>query len=222
MPSQHDTESTPLLGDQQRATEPIVSDQVGQDHDTGENLKRQTSSIISTGHYDIPEVGTAAAEVELGQEQDNDDGAPLERQKSYYLIDISNFRFRVIMGGVLFQYFVATFDSTLMASSHPVITSYFNASNAASWLSTAFLLTSTAFQPLFGRISDTFGRRPLYLFSLTVFALATVWCAAAGSITSFIAARAACGLGAGGVMSMVCTFQALLRTVSNGHRARSW
>ncbi|KAF2103205.1 putative transporter [Rhizodiscina lignyota] len=106
------------------------------------------------------------------------------------------------MGGILFQYFVATFDSTLMASSHPVITSYFNASNAASWLSTAFLLTSTSFQPLFGRMSDTFGRRPLYIFSLAMFSLTTLWCALAQSIGSFIAARAVCGLGAGGVMAM--------------------
>jgi MFS family permease len=94
------------------------------------------------------------------------------------------------------------FDSTLMASSHPVITSYFNASNSASWLSTAFLLTSTSLQPLMGRLSDTFGRRPLYLAGLFLLAATTAWCAAANSIGSFIAARAFCGIGAAGVLSM--------------------
>jgi MFS family permease len=94
------------------------------------------------------------------------------------------------------------FDSTLMASSHPVITSYFNASNSASWLSTAFLLTSTSLQPLMGRLSDTFGRRPLYLAGLLLLAATTAWCAAANSIGSFIAARAFCGIGAAGVLSM--------------------
>ena len=89
-----------------------------------------------------------------------------------------------------------------MASSHPVITSYFNASNSASWLSTAFLLTSTALQPLFGRVSDTIGRRPLYLLGLLSLAITTAWCALAQSIGSFIAARAFCGLGAAGVLSM--------------------
>lgn len=97
---------------------------------------------------------------------------------------------------------MACFDSTLMASSHPVITSYFNSSNSASWLSTAFLLTSTAFQPLLARVSDTIGRRPIYLFSLIMFILTTLWCALAQSIGSFIAARAFCGLGAGGVLAM--------------------
>lgn len=97
---------------------------------------------------------------------------------------------------------VACFDSTLMASSHPVITSYFKSSNSASWLSTAFLLTSTAFQPLLARVSDTIGRRPIYLFSLVMFVITTAWCALAQSIGSFIAARAFCGLGAGGVLAM--------------------
>ncbi|KAK8010638.1 hypothetical protein PG990_009603 [Apiospora arundinis] len=75
-------------------------------------------------------------------------------------------------------------------------------SNQASWLSTAFLLTSTAVQPIVGRLSDTIGRKPPYLFAMAVFTLATVWCALAGSMMSFILARAVCGLGAGGMMSM--------------------
>ncbi|KAK0664808.1 Multidrug resistance protein fnx1 [Lasiodiplodia hormozganensis] len=121
---------------------------------------------------------------------------------SPYLGGVSVTKFWLIFGGVLLQYFVACFDSTLMASSHPVITSYFKSSNSASWLSTAFLLTSTAFQPLLARVSDTIGRRPIYLFSLVMFVITTAWCALAQSIGSFIAARAFCGLGAGGVLAM--------------------
>ncbi|KAF9894695.1 hypothetical protein FE257_006585 [Aspergillus nanangensis] len=117
-------------------------------------------------------------------------------------INVSPMRFWLIFGGVLMGYIIGFFDSTLMASSHPVITSHFHASNSASWLSTAFLLTSTAFLPLFGRVSDTFGRKPVYLFAIAVFFATTAWCATAQSIGSFIAARAFCGLGAGGVFSM--------------------
>jgi MFS family permease len=100
------------------------------------------------------------------------------------------------------MYFIACFDSTIMVSSHPIITSYFNSSNSASWLSTAFLLTSTAFQALFGRLSDTVGRRLPYIFCISVFFVATLWCGAAQSMLSFIFARALCGLGAGGMMTM--------------------
>ena len=117
-------------------------------------------------------------------------------------INVSPTQFWFIYTGVLLGYVIGFFDSTLMASSHPVITSYFHAANAASWLSTAFLLTSTAFMPLFGRMSDAFGRKPVYLFSITMFFLTTAWCGLAQSIGSFIAARALCGMGAGGVFSM--------------------
>lgn len=117
-------------------------------------------------------------------------------------IDISPTRFWIIFGGILMGYMIGFFDSTLMASSHPVITSEFKAANSASWLSTAFLLTSTAFMPLFGRISDAFGRKPVYLFSITMFFITTAGCGLAPNIGSFIAARALCGLGAGGIFSI--------------------
>jgi MFS family permease len=111
-------------------------------------------------------------------------------------------RFWLVFGGILLGYMLGFFDSTFMSSSHPVITSHFHASNSASWLSTAFLLTSTALLPLFGRVSDTFGRKPVYVFAIAVFFVTTAWCALAQSIGSFIAARALSGLGAGGVFSM--------------------
>ncbi|CAN9192530.1 unnamed protein product [Alternaria sp. RS040] len=123
-------------------------------------------------------------------------------QKDGKLEGVGVWKFRLVFGGILLGYFIAMFDSTLMASSHPVITSYFHASNSASWLSTAFLLTSTSLQPLMGRLSDTVGRRPLYLAGLVVLAATTAWCALAQTIGSFIAARALCGIGAAGVLSM--------------------
>lgn len=119
-----------------------------------------------------------------------------------FLNGTSTTRFWFIFSQILAAYFVACFDGTIMASSHPVITSYFNAANSASWLSTAFLLTSTAFQPLLGRLSDAIGRKPLFIMSLGILAVATTWCALAGSIESFILGRAFCGLGAGGVMTL--------------------
>jgi hypothetical protein len=146
------------------------------------------SSHASSGR--MPISGT----IEDGQEEGED--------KSPFLGGVSVARFWLIFGGILFNFFLACFDSTIMVSSHPVITSYFNSANSASWLSTAFLLTSTSFQPLFGRLSDTIGRKSPYIFCLTIFLLGTIWCALAPSMGSFIAARALCGLGAGGMLSL--------------------
>ncbi|KAG5951433.1 hypothetical protein E4U53_003109 [Claviceps sorghi] len=134
----------------------------------------------------------------------NDPDADLDpdAEPAPFLNGTSTGRFWFIFSQLLTVQFIGCFDGTIMASSHPVITSYFGAANSASWLSTAFLLTSTAFQPLLGRLSDALGRKPLFLGSLCIFAGATVWCAAAGSIESFIVARAFCGLGAGGCMTL--------------------
>lgn len=146
-----------------------------------------------------PSVTSEALEDEVVAELDR---AGPGADKAPFLGGISHGRFWWIFGNVLALHFVSCFDGTIMASSHPVITSYFQSSNSASWLSTAFLLTSTAFQPLLGRLSDSVGRKGPYIVTATIFALATLWCALAQSMTSFIAARAVCGLGAGGVMTL--------------------
>ncbi|KAI1310366.1 major facilitator superfamily transporter [Xylaria venustula] len=130
------------------------------------------------------------------------DGAGESEERPSFLINTHPRRFRIVFSGIMLTYFIANFDGTIMASSHPVITSHFHASNMASWLTTAFLLTATATQPLVGSLSDTIGRKPLYLATMALFAGATAWCALAQSIESFIAARAVCGIGAGGMMTL--------------------
>jgi hypothetical protein len=124
--------------------------------------------------------------------------APAAATAQVFLLITNPGRFWLIFAVILINLFIMAFDGTIMASSHPVITSHFHAANSASWLSTSFLLTSTAFQPLFGRLSDAVGRKPLFVACAIIFFMATLWCALAGSIESFIAARALCGLAGGG------------------------
>ncbi|MEU2793387.1 MFS transporter [Streptomyces sp. NPDC007100] len=70
------------------------------------------------------------------------------------------------------------------------------------WLITAYLLAATAAQPLYGRLSDSFGPRRVYLAALATFLAGSALCATAGSLTQLIAFRAVQGLGGGGLMSM--------------------
>ncbi|KAK3688074.1 hypothetical protein B0T22DRAFT_378968 [Podospora appendiculata] len=137
-----------------------------------------------------------------GSASSSDTETETHAAKSPFLGGVSPARFWVVFLGIMAAHFVACFDSTIMASSHPVITSYFGSSNSASWLSTAFLLTSTSFQPLVGGLSDAVGRKAPYVITMAIFLVATLWCALAGSMTSFIVARAFCGLGAGGMMTL--------------------
>lgn len=167
---------------------------------------QETAMLRGPGQYGTAQNGSRpssrASNGKIPTDGTVEDGGEEGENKSPFLGGVSVARFWLIFGGILFNFFVACFDSTIMVSSHPVITSYFNSANSASWLSTAFLLTSTAFQPLFGRLSDTIGRKSPYIFCLTIFLLGTIWCGLAPSMGSFIAARALCGLGAGGMLSL--------------------
>ncbi|CAK7214434.1 hypothetical protein SCUCBS95973_002145 [Sporothrix curviconia] len=103
---------------------------------------------------------------------------------------------------IMANVFLSGFDGTITASTYAVISSDFGAANAASWLTTSYLVTSTAFQPLYGRVSDLVGRRVCFLLSTAAFALGCAGCALAPSIVALNGMRALAGLGGGGLMTM--------------------
>jgi MFS family permease len=205
-------ENTPLIaGNGPSYSSGREDNERGFDYDA-ESAYGTTSYIDQAPQLDLVKVSSVCTGPEIDPGLDNVTTAAIvhgERQHTQvpepyadHFNHVTPKQFWLIFGGIQMGYLIGFFDSTFMASSHPVITSDFHASNSASWLSTAFLLTSTALLPLFGRISDTIGRKPVYIFSIVVFFFTTAWCALAQSIGSFIAARAFCGLGAGGVFSM--------------------
>ncbi|UKZ83775.1 hypothetical protein TrVFT333_011588 [Trichoderma virens FT-333] len=69
---------------------------------------------------------------------------------------------------IMTNVFLYGFDSTITASTYAVISSEFDAANSASWLTTSYLVTSAAFQPLYGRVSDIFGRRACFFISTII------------------------------------------------------
>ena len=98
--------------------------------------------------------------------------------------------------------FLYGFDSTITATTYAVISSDFDAANTASWLTTSYLVASTAFQPLYGRFSDMFGRRICFFVSTTTFALGCLGCGLAQSVVMVNLMRALTGFGGGGLMTM--------------------
>ncbi|KAL1986676.1 hypothetical protein VTN96DRAFT_5881 [Rasamsonia emersonii] len=98
--------------------------------------------------------------------------------------------------------FLAGFDGTITASTYALISSEFNAANTASWLTTSYLITSTAFQPLYGRFSDIFGRRPCFFTCTVSFLIGCLGCALARDVLLLNVMRALTGIGGGGLMTM--------------------
>ncbi|AEO64686.1 uncharacterized protein THITE_2110980 [Thermothielavioides terrestris NRRL 8126] len=98
--------------------------------------------------------------------------------------------------------FLSGFDGTITASTYAAISSDFHAANDAAWLTTSCLITSTAFQPLYGRFSDMFGRRICFFISTVTFMVGCFGCSVAESMLVLNIMRAVTGFGGGGLITM--------------------
>jgi EmrB/QacA subfamily drug resistance transporter len=108
----------------------------------------------------------------------------------------------VIMSGLMTGLLLAALDQTIVSTALKRIVEDFNGLAHYSWVVTAYLLTSTASTPLYGKISDLYGRRPVYQFAIIVFLLGSFLAGAAQSMDQLILFRAIQGLGAGGLMAL--------------------
>lgn len=108
----------------------------------------------------------------------------------------------VIMGAMWIGTFLAALDGTIVATILSKVGSEFKVSKEVGWLGTSYLLTQTAFQPLYGRASDIFGRKPATLFASAVFLLGSLLCGLSQTFWQLCVARAIAGIGGGGLTSM--------------------
>ncbi|RDW61771.1 MDR family MFS transporter [Aspergillus mulundensis] len=114
-------------------------------------------------------------------------------------------RFWLIMLALTVSGLLAALESTVVATALPSITAELGDGAKYTWVIIAYFLTMTAFQPLFGQLSDIYGRRYLVIISVAVFALGSGICGGASSMDMLIAGRAVQGLGAGGINVLVET-----------------
>ncbi|KAK9240137.1 major facilitator superfamily domain-containing protein [Lipomyces kononenkoae] len=111
-------------------------------------------------------------------------------------------RLRLIQLVTCTNVFLMGWDSSCTASTYALIGSEFHAANNVSWMSTSYLITSTAFQPLYGRFSDIVGRRMCFLFAINIFFFGTLGCSMATSLLTLNIARAITGIGGGGLVTL--------------------
>ena len=124
---------------------------------------------------------------------------------------LSHRQILVVIGGLMAGMFLAALDQSIVGVALPKITSELGGLDKLSWVVTAYLLTSTAATPLWGKISDLRGRRPIFQAAIVVFLVGSIICGFASPLSSalglpgidvMIAGRAVQGLGGGGLMSL--------------------
>lgn len=115
---------------------------------------------------------------------------------------MSRNRIVLVTAGIMLSLFLASMESTVVATAMPTIVGQLGGLEHYSWVFSAFMLASTTAVPLYGKLSDIYGRRKLYASAMALFLAGSVWCGFANSMTSLIFARALQGIGAGGIMPL--------------------
>jgi EmrB/QacA subfamily drug resistance transporter len=115
---------------------------------------------------------------------------------------MSRSRVILITIGILLSMFLASMEATVVATAMPTIVGQLGGLEHYSWVFSVYMLTSTTVIPLYGKLSDIYGRRKIYVTAMTFFLAGSAFCGLSMNMTQLIAARALQGLGAGGVQPM--------------------
>jgi EmrB/QacA subfamily drug resistance transporter len=107
--------------------------------------------------------------------------------------------------GLMAAMFLSSLNQTVVGTSMRTIADDLDGQALQAWVTTAFLIVSTVTTPIYGKLSDLFGRRPLFIIAIIVFLAGSLLCAFANSMYELAAFRAIQGLGAGGLMALPLT-----------------
>ncbi|WP_269748449.1 MDR family MFS transporter [Rhodococcus sp. WMMA185] len=111
----------------------------------------------------------------------------------------------VILSGLMLGMFLAALDQTIVATAIRTIADDLNGYSLQAWATTAYLITATLATPLYGKLSDLYGRKPFFMFAISVFVIGSALCTFSTSMYMLAAFRALQGLGAGGLFSLALT-----------------
>jgi EmrB/QacA subfamily drug resistance transporter len=116
--------------------------------------------------------------------------------------ELSHRQVMTILSGLMLGMFLASLDQMIVSTAIRTIGDDLNGLSVQAWVTTGFLITSTIATPLYGKLSDIYGRKPLFLFAIATFIVGSALCGLATSMYMLAAFRALQGIGAGGLMSM--------------------
>jgi len=115
-------------------------------------------------------------------------------------LTLSRRRIVAVLGSVMLGMLLSAVDQTVVGTAMPRIIADLNGLQHYAWVATAYLLSSTASMPIWGKLSDAFGRKRFFIAGMVVFVAGSALCGQAGSMTALIVFRAFQGLGAGAMM----------------------
>ncbi|GAA1952304.1 MDR family MFS transporter [Microbacterium deminutum] len=107
-----------------------------------------------------------------------------------------------VMFGLMAGMFLSALDQTVVGTAIRTIGDDLHGLSQQAWVTTAYLIVSTISTPIYGKLSDIFGRRPLFIFAIVVFIIGSILASFSTSMAELAVFRAIQGLGAGGLMSM--------------------
>lgn len=108
----------------------------------------------------------------------------------------------VVTAGIMLSLFLSSMESTVVATAMPTIVGQLGGLEHYAWVFAAYMVASTTTVPLYGKLSDLYGRRRLYVVAMALFLAGSVLCGMAGSMPQLILARVVQGAGAGGIMPL--------------------
>jgi EmrB/QacA subfamily drug resistance transporter len=117
--------------------------------------------------------------------------------------ELSHREVLVILSGLMIALLLAALDQTIIVSAMRVVADDLNGLSLQAWATTAYLITATITTPLYGKLSDLYGRKPLILIAILIFLVGSVLSAFATSMYQLALFRGVQGLGAGGLFSLV-------------------
>ena len=119
--------------------------------------------------------------------------------------ELSHRQILTILSGLMAGMFLAALDQTIVATSIRTIADDLNGLSVQAWVTTAYLVTATISTPLYGKLSDLYGRRPFFITAISIFVAGSALSGFATSMPELAAFRAFQGLGAGGLFSLALT-----------------
>ena len=109
-------------------------------------------------------------------------------------------RVRLIFGALLLVLLLAALDQTIVSTALPTIVGDLGGIEHLSWVVTAYLLTSTVSGPIYGKLGDLYGRKPVLQVAIVIFLIGSALCGLSQNMGELIAFRAVQGIGAGGLI----------------------